>query len=661
MICTSIQHKTIDEILGILDDPYVELAEIRLDLCPLSDKETEELFSDCEKPLIATYRVSATGPDAAVRKAWDAALQKLEIASQSGVRYIDLDLGAPAPVSQRVQKMCRNNGNELIRSWHDFNGTPDAQYLQQIVSRCFRYGADIAKVVTTAATEQDCERVLSLYDMPGLVSGTLTAFAMGEVGASTRIKCLALGAPLTYCAYDEPTASGQLGLEAMHKAVYGDFYGIFRDDFEVPSSKSFAQRAILAAALADGTSHLRGYTPCQDSEAAVELVRKMGAKVYRNGKTLTIKGIGATSGLGLDIISVGESGLLARLSAPILSTLNGKEFVVDGSGTLPGRALRDAAGIMASFGVMLSNRQPQSDRQIHVPFGVSGTLVSGNAVIDATAGSQLISGLLMALPLVKGDSCLEVRNPKSIPYMFITMDVLRRFGVNIQAQMEGDQERLEAQDWSACTGIRFSIKGEQKYSALEMDLEGDWSAAANFLVAGALFGAVEIDSLDTSSLQADISILDVLVEAGAAVASGEDSVSVHKAPLDAFDVDLSQSPDIFPIVSLLAAFCPGESNIAGASRLSGKESDRAEAIVSTLTQMGVRAIVEGDVLTVQGESLCSRLLHGRLLRGGEYTCFHDHRMAMMLRVASIGADGAITVDDPKCVAKSFPDFYEEFR
>ncbi len=660
MICTSIQHKSIEEIWAALDDPYVELAEIRLDLCPLSDKEIEELFSECEKPLIATCRVSCTGPECCVGKAWDEAYHKLELASSSGSRYIDLDLGAPVEISQKVRKLCRRTGSELIRSWHDCKGTPDRDYLLQILARCYRYGADIAKIVTFAASAADCRRVLSLYGEEGITASTLVAFAMGEKGSQSRVDCLSKGAPFSYCAYDEPTASGQLGLDEMHREVYGDFLGIFRTDFNVPSSKSFAQRAILAAAIAEGTSHLRGYTPCDDSEAAIAIAKSMGAKVYRRDSTLTIKGVGGKPN-PQPLVDVGESGLLARLSAPLFAALESKPFTIAGRGTLPSRPLKDAAGIMAAFGVMLQNTVLQADKSVHVPFSVSGRLMPGRASVSGNGGSQLISGLLMALPLTSGDSQLEVTEPKSIPYMFITLDVLRRFGIEIDARMEGDSEMLEAQDWSACSGIQFVIRGEQRYSACDIYLEADWSAAANFLVAGALYGGVEIDGLDTSSLQADISIMDVLVEAGAAVASGEDTVSVRKAPLEAFDFDLSQAPDIIPIVSLLAAFCAGKSTIAGISRLRGKESDRASAIVRTLTQMGVSASIEGDILEIEGESLCSRLLNGRLLHGGEYTCFHDHRMAMMLRVASIGADSPIVIDNPSCVSKSFPEFFEEFK
>jgi 3-phosphoshikimate 1-carboxyvinyltransferase len=183
-------------------------------------------------------------------------------------------------------------------------------------------------------------------------------------------------------------------------------------------------------------------------------------------------------------------------------------------------------------------------------------------------------------------------------------------------------------------------------------------------VAGAIFGKVEIEGLDTTSLQADLSIMDILMEAGASLSQldGKDGeILVQRAPLNAFEVDAVNCPDLFPIISVLAAFCCGTSRISGVSRLVHKESNRAEAIVNMLTQMGVKVGIEDDTLVIEGESLQSRLLNGRLLKGGRYTSCHDHRMVMALRVASLGADSPIEIDDMVCVEKSFPQFHELFE
>ena len=666
MICTTIQHKTYQEILSILDDPFVEMAEIRLDLCELSEEEIKDLFGSSEKPLVATYRVAGAPSLKEFNIEWEKALRKMSQAVEAGARYVDVDLAAPVNISKYFQKLCRKTGTELIRSYHDFEKTPDLEYLQQVAARCFRYGADVAKIVTTATEPKDCKIIESLYtsaapegqDYPRT---RLIAFAMGPEGQTTRIECLRRGAPFSYGALDEPAADGQIPLEEMHQKVYGDFLGLYRGDFAVPSSKSFAPRAIIAAALAEGTSPLSNYTPCDDSESAVKVARTLGAKVARKGSTLTIEGLGPIKEkLAVEKICAGESGILARLMIPILAQINGCPVVIEGRGTLLKRPLASASDIMAAFGVILRNEQPRESKEIFVPLAVKGELIAGTADLPGKPGSQLVSGVLMALPLNSKDSKVYVGEPKSIPYMFITLDVLRRFGIKAGAQLEGNAEMLEQQDWSYCTGINFTIDGGQSYKAADIRLEGDWSAAANFLVGGAIFGSVQISGLDTSSLQADISILDVLVEAGAAVAYDDEEVSVKKGPLEAFDFDLSQAPDIFPIVSLLAAFCAGTSTIAGVSRLRNKETDRASAIVEMLTQMGVKAWIEGDILSVVGETLASRILNGRLLKGGQYTAHRDHRMAMVLRIASIAAAEPIVIDDTDCVKKSFPEFFEQF-
>ena len=360
-----------------------------------------------------------------------------------------------------------------------------------------------------------------------------------------------------------------------------------------------------------------------------------------------------------------------------------KVVEITGEGTLLNRPLKGASVIMAKFGTVLRPIGDQAAGDIKVPLSVQGPLLPGKVDISGKDGSQLISGLLMALPLLQGDSVIHVHDPKSIPYMFITIDVLKKFGIRIGSEMEGDEEFMETQDWSLCTGITFKIKGGQEYKPASFSIEGDWSAAANFLVAGAVFGKVQLKGLDTTSLQADISIMDILMDAGASLSQEEPAsvatdtvilseakdqpqsttgiVTAQRAPLRAFDTDLGNCPDLFPIVSVLAVFCCGTSHILGFKRLAGKESDRGKAILETLAKMGVKAYAEGDMLTVEGHSLESRILNGTLLKSGEYTSYHDHRMAMALTVASLGADGPITIDDTACVAKSFPGFFDTWR
>ena len=726
MICTSIQNKTLDEILDILESGEVEMAEIRLDLCDLDGEEIEELFSESDVPLIATCRIATladrvqgeaslladagkalseqgmylSAPRHGRNAAEELAENQLMKAIEAGAKYVDLEMEAPPMMGRKIRQACQEHGSILIRSFHDFTGTPPEATLLSLLEKGRRFGGEVVKIVTTAVDEADAARVLALYREAD--PGTLAAFCMGPEGRKSRLEALRLGAPFTYACLtaEEATAPGQWTTAEMRQAVYKDFRFIdsssypvdFEDEtmengrsssngaenedeeprpLQMPASKSFAQRAIIAAALAQGTSHLSGYSPCGDNEAALAAARKLGARIKTEGSTLEIIGIGAFEKcLTISDIHVGESGFLTRMLIPVLSVIADGPVLVTGEKTLLKRPLAGAHDIMASFGVRLLPEGPAPaearKNDCFIPLTVKGPLVPGRADVSGREGSQLISGLLAALPLAGSRSTVYVHDPRSIPYMFITVDVLKKFGIEIGSEMEGGEDFLQTQDWTLCTGVTFKMRGGQHYRAADFRIEGDWSGAANFLVAGAIFGDVEVEGLDTQSLQADISIMDILMDAGASMSQLEGdtpttgSIHVTRAPLCAFETDLNNCPDLFPIVAVLAAFCPGTSRIRGVERLRHKETDRAAAIVDMLTQMGVPVQVDEDEMTIEGMGLPQRILTGNLLKGGSFTSHGDHRMVMALKVASLGADGPVEIDDTACVAKSFPEFLDMF-
>ena len=745
MICTTIINKDFQGILAALE--RCEMAEIRLDSCNLSMKEIDDVFSS-DVPLVATCRIAevmaneASLQDPSLTeqsreiKAMQIAERKLVRAIEAGARYVDVEIEAQKQMSKRVRNAAHESGTVFIRSYHDFTGTASVEELRAMVEKCRYHGADIVKLVTTAHSQDDVDRVMSLYSwcsteaaggVEALADGGLIAFCMGEAGRDSRIEALAKGAPYTYAALtaDEAAAPGQWPMDEMIAAVYEGVlcnntrkmlkYSRYpkTSPLRMPCSKSFAQRAIIAAALAHGTSHLSGYTPCGDNEAALQVARNLGAEVHLEGTTLIIKGISASLGSlktlpdaaadsGCDAegqgceepagttLHVGESGLLTRMMIPLMAQLCPGEVTFTGEKTLLGRPLTGAKEILDAFEVQTGSPRydrndvkdadsndvngigrdggtsrdagNSTDQALCVPLTVKGPLKAGRADISGKHGSQIISGLLMALPFADRNSTFVVHEPKSIPYMFITLEVLKKFGIKTGNEMLGGRDFLESNgDWSLCTEMVFKVKGGQRYRAADIDLEGDWSAAANFLVAGAIFGKVQLEGLDTTSLQADLSIMDILMDAGASLSQTDGDkgvITVQRAPMKSFSVDASNCPDLFPIISVLAAFCQGTSRLAGVGRLANKESDRARAIIEMLTQMGVKAEIEGDEMLIEGHCLAQRLLDGNLLRGGAYTSHHDHRMVMALKVASLGADSPITIDDETCVAKSFPQFHE---
>ena len=682
MICTTIQNKTAEQILEALE--HCEMAEIRLDRCELSARETEDVFTS-DVPLVATCRISEVAqndpslqnlPDSAREiKAMQIAEKRLVRAIEAGARYVDVEIEAQKQMSKRVRSAAHENGTIFIRSYHDFEGTDSYEALKALVEKCKYHGADIVKLVTTAHSAEDVDKVMALYEWAHAENIDLIAFCMGEAGKESRLECLKHGAPYTYAALSaaEAAAPGQWPADEMRKEVYGNFEFINTPEpLQMPVSKSFAQRAIIAAALAEGTSRLHGYTPCGDNEAALQVARNLGAEVEVNGTEVTIKGISASLGsMDMTELHVGESGLLTRMMIPVMAQLCAGPVAFTGEKTLLDRPLTGAREIMEAFEaecqsieIATGEALAMTCEPLRVPLTVKGPLKAGRAEISGKHGSQLISGLLMALPFADRNSSVIVKDPKSIPYMFITLEVLKKFGIKVGNDMLGGPDFLESGgDWSLCTEMVFKVKGGQKYRAANINLEGDWSAAANFLVAGALFGKAELAGLDTTSLQADLSIMDILMDAGASLSQldgDKGNITVQRAPLKAFSVDASNCPDLFPILAVFAAFCQGTSRLAGVGRLANKESDRAKAILEMLTQMGVKASIEKDELIVEGHTLVQRQLGGTLLKGGAYTSHHDHRMVMALKVASLGADSPITIDDEACVAKSFPQFHDIF-
>lgn len=738
MICCSINKKSAKEILDILEK--VEMAEVRMDLCELSDEDIEEIFIS-DTPLVATCRAKDGDFHETERK--------LLLAIKAGANYADLEIEAPGSVARRIQRACTEFGTVLIRSFHDFKGTGSIDSLREMADKCRNMGGEIVKIATAAKNKEDAARVLTLYKY--YAPDGLIAFAMGESGRMSRLECLALGSPFTYAATSENEASapGQISYAQMQEMLHSKAENrqlIFKPSqaIQLPASKSYAQRAIIAAALSEGQSVLKAYSPCEDSEAAIAVAQALGAKVVRTPdtavveskaygfETLTIDGIGSagvgtvttgtsagsastgtaststdtagtanagTAGTaGTGVINVGQSGLLARLMIPLAAQLFGAQgSIIQGRGTLLERPMAGAEKMMAAFGGAIKHAGgaaigkadgPANENNaairtadgpannngaaigtadgpankatdgLMLPVRVSGPLRGGRAVIDGSKTSQLISGAMMALPLAARGSTLVVNNPTSIPYLYITMEILRRFGIKTKSRMFGGNQML-SDDWQMCDSIEVKIKENQRYKACDMTVEADWSAAAVFMAAGAVFGKVQLEGLDTSSLQADIMMLDILMDAGASISQADEPkgiITIQKAPLRAIEEDLSNCPDLFPVTAVFCAFCQGKSQLGGVHRLVHKESDRAKGILEMLSQLGVKASIKDDVMQIEGESLASRILNSRLLNGGNYTSNHDHRMVMALSLACPGADGPIKIDDTDCVGKSFPGF-----
>lgn len=402
--------------------------------------------------------------------------------------------------------------------------------------------------------------------------------------------------------------------------------GKIRGSLQAPPSKSMAQRAVAAAALAEGVSEIGNYPDCDDALAAIECARALGAGISGANGRLIATGNGKPDGSELHC---GESGLCLRMFTPI-AALSDTQTVITGRGSLLSRPVGMVQKPLEELGAecRTSNGVP--------PITVKGPIHGGKLVVDGSASSQFITGLLMALPLCREDSTISVSNPKSKPYLRMTVSLLEKFGVKVECNAEMD---------------KFAIKGGQKYKPAAYAVEGDWSAAAFLLVAGAIAGKVRVRGLDMDSLQADRAIVGALKLAGANVSEEKDGVVAAKSELKSFEFDADDCPDLFPPLVALACNCRGKSRISGALRLKGKESDRAAALVSEFAKIGGKVSMGrgGDVMEIEG---CA-------LSGGKADSHNDHRIAMALAVAALNSQKGVGIEGAECVSKSYPRFFED--
>lgn len=392
------------------------------------------------------------------------------------------------------------------------------------------------------------------------------------------------------------------------------------------SSKSDAHRAIICAALADRPTEIFISEISKDIKATLLCVQNMGAKVSVKDKIYTITPILEVA--EKPIINCGESGSTLRFLLPVAAYLC-KNPTFSGEGRLPKRPMDTIIDLLIEKGVEFSGRT--------LPFSTKGTFSAGKYTLMGNISSQFISGLLFVLPLLQGDSKIELLSPlESSAYVDMTIDTLSRFSIRIIKTENG-----------------FIIPGNQKYiSSGKYIVEGDWSNSAFMLVSGALGEEISVFGLDVNSNQSDKNIIDILNMAGAEVNVSQNEISVRKSQLKPFWVDVSECPDLFPVLSILALGADGESRLYNAKRLRFKESDRIEAVKNMITALGAIAVDTEDSLTVFG--------NGKVF-GGIVDSVNDHRIAMSAFVASCISQNDIVVKGAECMKKSYPDFVSDFN
>jgi len=412
---------------------------------------------------------------------------------------------------------------------------------------------------------------------------------------------------------------------------------------KAPPSKSYTHRAIIVSGLASGVSRISDALLSADPLASVDAVRAAGAKVEfddgdghgaREGDLL-ITGNGGRVKAPAREVDVKNSGTTIRIMSSVFSLCD-RRVRLTGDESIQKRPMGPLLNTLEQLGVETASMNGRP------PLTVDGPLQPGKCSIPGDVSSQFISGLLITLPLLDGDSTLEITTElKSKPYIDLTLQMMRRFGVDVENRGYRD----------------FVIKGNQKYKAGDYTVEGDYSGAAFLLAAAALTKShVTVENLFLDSKQGDKKIVDILKAMGAEVKVGQDSVQVFGSgaagSLDGIDVDLSQAPDLLPIMAVLGAAAKGRTTIYNVEHARFKECDRITAMALGLKDMGVDVEERQDGLVIRG---------GKPLKGARIKTFKDHRIIMAFAVAGMLADGETIIEDAEHVDVSFPKFVEAMK
>ena len=399
---------------------------------------------------------------------------------------------------------------------------------------------------------------------------------------------------------------------------------------KVPPSKSMAHRAIICAALSQGESVIRGVDFSEDICATIEGMRALGASILKQKDTLMISGKNFSKGIN-PMIDCKESGSTLRFLIPISLVHNSNVHFI-GKGQLGKRPLNSYYQIFKTQGICYTTQGELLD------LTVEGVLKPGLFELEGNVSSQFISGLLFALPLLKGDSTIRLTTElESKAYIDLTLQMMRQFGIHID---EPDART-------------FVVKGNQVYKASNYEVEGDYSQAAFYAVASALGNKVGIKGLAMQSAQGDRVVLDLLKHMGCAIELTEESVEVIPKSLKAIRIDGSECPDIIPIITVAAALSEGVTTIVRAERLRIKECDRLYAIAKELGALGAKVEERQDGLLIEGV---------RELKGGCNVSSHnDHRIAMSIAIAATRCMSPIILEDYTCVKKSYLHFWDDYR
>lgn len=408
-------------------------------------------------------------------------------------------------------------------------------------------------------------------------------------------------------------------------------------NIHAPVSKSSMQRACAAALLHKGITNIFNPGKSNDDLAALDVIQKLGAKIINNNQgSLQIESNGVQP--VENEIRCGESGLGIRMFTPI-AALSNQSLTITGSGSLVSRPMNFFDEIFPQLKISIKSDNGK------LPLKIQGPLKPGDIEVDGSLSSQFLTGLLMAFgsSIIEDPVTIKVNNLKSKPYIDLTLQVMKDFGMNVPKN-----DNHQTFTFSPVSRHLSSVNKEY----INYTVEGDWSGGAFLLVAGAIAGNITVDGLDVNSTQADKKIIEALVACDCSLSKNENQIEIGQAELKAFDFDATDCPDLFPPLVALASYCKGTTTIVGVSRLQHKESDRALTLQQEFGKMGVEITLQDDIMLVEGgKGVNGAIVHSR----------HDHRIAMACAVAALQASSEVEIEHAESINKSYPDFYEHLQ
>lgn len=407
-----------------------------------------------------------------------------------------------------------------------------------------------------------------------------------------------------------------------------------KGEVKIPPSKSMAHRAIICAALSDGLCIIENIDYSDDIIATIDAMNSLGAKIVKHKDYIEVIGAYGSDEKPQEtrIIDCNESGSTLRFLVPISLLFKGRSKFI-GRGNLGKRPLTTYYNIFERQGIEYSYEEG------NLNLVINGELNPGTFEVEGNVSSQFITGLLFTLPLLKEDSKIIITTEmESKGYIDLTLRAMSDFGVEIINNNYRE----------------FIIKGNQKYKARNYRVEGDYSQAAFFLCADSLGNDVLCKDLDLNSLQGDKEVIDILERMNVIFNANDIGVKgTTNGELTSTVIDGSQCPDIIPVLTSVAALTKGTTEMVNAGRLRIKECDRLAAVTSELNKLGAKIIEKEDGLVVTGVE--------KLQGGVEVWSHKDHRIAMTLAIASTRCEEPIVIKDYECIAKSYPNFFEDFK